>query len=176
MPELHELQATRKNLLEQARAINEKAKAEKRDLTAEEQTNYNKYFDEAQNLKSKIDQELRQRDVDRELAELDARATRPVGGDGAELKSVVETSREYRGLWLANTYHEQRSKSGRVKLNGLNDEQRKRMNALEDALNQTGYYRAWSKAMAFGVAELSSAERRDLMMGSDPAGGFLVPP
>ena len=46
--ELHELQADRKNLLEQARAINEKAKSEKRDLTAEEQTNYTKYFNDAQ--------------------------------------------------------------------------------------------------------------------------------
>src|SRR5262249_52265503 len=53
MPELDELQATRKNLLEQARAISEKAKKERRELTNEEQANYQKYFDEAQGLKTK---------------------------------------------------------------------------------------------------------------------------
>ena len=36
--------------------------------------------------------------------------------------------------------------------------------------------RAWQKAMAFGAGELTPDERRDLMMGSDPAGGFTVPP
>lgn len=74
--ELHELQADRKNLLEQARAINEKAKGEKRDLTAEEQTNYRKYFDDAQAIKGQIEQFERQREVDRELAAIDAGKTR----------------------------------------------------------------------------------------------------
>jgi hypothetical protein len=40
----------------------------------------------------------------------------------------------------------------------------------------SGVERAWQKAMAFGAGELTPDERRDLMMGSDPAGGFTVPP
>src|SRR5262245_49552850 len=97
MPELHELQATRKNLLEQARAISNKAKEEKRDLTSEEQTIYNKYFDDTQKLKGQIDHELRQCEIDRELAAMNARATRPGPGDGSDAKSVLEMSREHRG-------------------------------------------------------------------------------
>jgi hypothetical protein len=53
MPELYELQAQRKNLLEQAHQISDRATGENRDLTTEERTNYNKYFDEAAHLRPK---------------------------------------------------------------------------------------------------------------------------
>lgn len=107
---------------------------------------------------------------------MEARQNRPVGNDGPDAKSILQQSQEFRHLWLANTYHEVRSKTGRLKPNGLNDKQRKRMDDLEASLNGSAYYRAWCKAMAFGERDLTPDERRDLMMGLDPAGGWTVPP
>jgi hypothetical protein len=114
-----------------------KAAVEKRDLTAEEQTNYKKYFDDAAELKVKIDNEPRQREIDREFTAMDA-------GDQARARRRRERTRHSRNvarvsrLWLADTYHEVHRKSGKLKLNGLGDKQRKRMEDLEDALNGRG--------------------------------------
>jgi hypothetical protein len=114
MPELYELQAQRKNLLEQAHQISDRAKNENRDLTAEERTNYNKYFDDAAALKTKIDQEIRERKVARELAALDAVATRPErrGSDGPDALSLLGQTKELRRLWVGDVYHQRRYREG----------------------------------------------------------------
>jgi HK97 family phage major capsid protein len=188
--ELHELQASRKNLLEQARAINEKAKGENRALTAEELNNYNKYFADAQGVKDQIAQAERQREVDRELAAIDADKTRrETESRGNEGESHAEISKEFRSLWLRDCYTggARRGGSTRQFRGGLNKHDRKRMEELESKLNNSFRSRVWSRAMciearttgeAFAMAhrEVAAEEKRDLLMGSDPAGGFAVQP
>lgn len=185
--ELHELQTQRKTLLEQARAISEKAKAEKRDLTAEEQVNYNKYFDDVQGLKAKIQLAERQRELDREAAEQDADRTRRET-EGRDSKSLVDISREFRSLWLRDVYTGVQAGGSRRRLPGLNKTSRKRMEELETQLTAMPHYKVWSRALSMNastwgeavsraIAEVAIEEKRearDLLMGSDPAGGFAV--
>jgi HK97 family phage major capsid protein len=178
MPELIDLQAQRRNAIELARGISKKAEQEKREMTAEEQTNYRKYFDEAQSLKVKIDHEIEQRELDRELARLDAARTRPPG-DGATNAEPIDRT-EYRNLVVRDLYHNQRNERGLLKRHGLGDRDRKKLADIEDRAAVA--YLAWAKGLALGERELTQGERRalneyrDLMMGSEPAGGWTVPP
>ncbi len=184
--ELHELQADRRNLLEQARAINEKAKSEKRDLTAEEQTNYTKYFNDAQGLKDKIRQAEREREVARELAAIDAGATRGTEAPAAP-GDFAAISSEFRSLWLRDVYTGAMAGGSRRRFGSLSRSEQDRMAELQSQLYRSPRSRVWSRAMGIeatstaeawskGLGALSEAERRDFMMGADPAGGFTVPP
>lgn len=70
---LKELREKRAKLIKDARAILDKAGTEKRAITTEEQTEYDRIFAEADGLRQSIDREERQREAERELEEsLDA--------------------------------------------------------------------------------------------------------
>jgi HK97 family phage major capsid protein len=192
MPELHELQYQRKNAITLAREIHKRAEDEHRPLTKDEQENYNRYFADQERLRDQIALAERQRELDREAAAMDANRSRPGapqgGGDGAAAHEVLEMVRDFRGLWIADTYHNERERFGMLKKNGLvNEEQKRRLDATRNRLMTFNSelrraYNAWWKCFTTGEKELSVDERRDLteyrdlLMGSDPAGGFTVPP
>lgn len=84
---LKELREKRAALIAQARAILDKADAEKRSITSDEQTEYDKIFGEADGLRSRITAEERQQEAERELQEaLGSEAERSIsrGGDAGE--------------------------------------------------------------------------------------------
>ena len=120
MSKIQEHLQARKKALEAGRAILDKATEEKREtLTAEEQTTYDKLWDEAAELRSKVDlleREERQAAADRELEDLEERGGRGLddddgdgdGDDGdLETRGSPHASKEYRaafGSWLGRGF------------------------------------------------------------------------
>jgi HK97 family phage major capsid protein len=175
--ELRELREQRGQLIKQARDISERAEKDNRDLTTEERTNYDKAMADAGQLKDRVKRAEDQIELDREGAAVEAR--RHPEEEGKKPLSAEELrahTTEFRSLWVRDRYQGiQLSASGR-QIESLCKSERKRMDKLESSLREAPAYRAWLKALAFGVQELSGDERRDLLMGADPAGGFTVPP
>jgi HK97 family phage major capsid protein len=93
---LIELRQKRANIIAQARAILDKAEGEKRALTAEEETNYNKAIDDATSLKSQIEREERQQQMERDLGNTH---TPPVGNLTDEERSKQEKITEIRAAF-----------------------------------------------------------------------------
>jgi len=84
MPTVLELKAQRLALVTQARAIHKKATDEKREMSAEENTNFDKYMTDSDALKAQIDDAAkaesraqRLKDAEDELARSDGRRTNP---------------------------------------------------------------------------------------------------
>lgn len=69
MSDLKDLRESRGKLIEDARAIVDKAKAEKRAMTTEEQANYDKAMDKQEELRTQIVNEERLQEAEREAAE-----------------------------------------------------------------------------------------------------------
>lgn len=179
--ELKELREERGKVIKLARDINERAEKENRGLSAEEQTNYDKALKDAGELKDRIERGERQLEMDREAAAVDARRTAAETDDADDkaphtAEELRTATAEYRRLWVRDRYSGLRVNANGARIASLGKSERKRMDKLEGRLREAPSYRAWLKALAFGVQELSSDERRDLMMGADPAGGFTVPP
>lgn len=66
---LKEMREKRSKFIKDARTLLDTAETEKRSLTGEEQTKYDKLFDNADELRKDIEREERQREAERELAE-----------------------------------------------------------------------------------------------------------
>lgn len=175
--ELIELNEQRLNHLTQARELNERAEREKRNLSAEEEANYLRYINDARDIKKRIDRTNELRELDRESAAAEAARSRPGEAVERARSDALEMMRDYRGLWIRDRFHP----------DGLvNKEQRKRLQEIDTAFATLGSdmqraNAAWWKAFTLGHREITNeeralVERRDLLMGSDPAGGFTVPP
>jgi HK97 family phage major capsid protein len=171
--ELRELREQRGKLIAQGRDLIGRAEKENRGLTDEEKANYDKYLADAQALKDRIEREERQRELDRESAGRDADRTRQPA-PGAE--PAPELRAEYRSLWVRSQYSEIRNNGAGRRIDPLSARERTRLEDIEAQLRAAKSYRAWQRLLAFGMAELSADERRDLQMGADPSGGFTVPP
>lgn len=78
---LIELREKRAKLIADARALNEKAGTEKRGLTAEEDSNWNKMMNDADELRKQIDAEQRLIDAEREIAESEQRGGKTTPAD-----------------------------------------------------------------------------------------------
>lgn len=78
---LIELREKRAKLIADARALNEKATTEKRGLTAEEDSNWNKMMNDADELRKQIDAEQRLIDAEREIAESEQRSGKTTPAD-----------------------------------------------------------------------------------------------
>jgi HK97 family phage major capsid protein len=102
---LKELRTKRGTLVANMRAILEAAEKEKRDLTGEEQTNYDKVFAEQTSIGETIKREERQVELDREMAEaaLRSKETPPADGEKpSEQRDASPTgSPEYRAAFGA---------------------------------------------------------------------------
>lgn len=114
--ELIEMRQKRANIITQARSILDKAENEKRSLTSEEETNYNKAIDDANKLKTEIDREERQQQFERELGDVNNPQTgkkltdeeRAKAEKSAEMRSAFVSGlrtgnyNEYRDLQMTN--------------------------------------------------------------------------
>lgn len=98
-----QLREKRGNLAEQAKAILDKAGAENRDLSAEEQTSFDKIHADIERLGKDVERIERQERIDVEMAASRGRATsedRRVSGDGREVaadpaKEIEQRKREH---------------------------------------------------------------------------------
>jgi len=99
-----ELKQKRAKLIKQARDLNEKAEAEDRDLTTEEQTNFDALMSDADELRSRAERMERMSDAQAELGSSDDNRDRRMdpdeqGDDNSdEPRNVEFTSRGLRGL------------------------------------------------------------------------------
>lgn len=92
-----EMRQERARLWEQAKGLHERAKEEKRDLTAEEREQWDKLNAEIDSLKERIDREERAEQIEADLA---AQRAQPEGGDGDEPRGATAQA-EYRHAFRA---------------------------------------------------------------------------
>ena len=157
MNELQKLQDRRLKAIADARAILDKAKAENRDLNAEERANYDKAFAEQGALKDTIDLEMRQAAAEAEMAAVKSPAVGAVRADAAAQSAATKT--ETRSVELRK---------------GLRGEDRTiRVERTPDVLAHEG---AWRRFLMGGATVLGETEARALQKDSAVAGGYLSAP
>lgn len=166
MPTVLELRTERNTLVTQARAITDKATAEKRELTAEEVKTFDAHMDASDAKKAEIDKlesaDSRSKRLKDAADELEKRAGRQVDNpnpDGAETRSNVFkfTGRNKKGLSGARSTHEI-VLGAEKKLAGLATPESRKL------------FAGWLRDGGNGD------ELRNLQMDLDTAGGFLVTP
>lgn len=102
---LKEMREKRSKLIKDARALLDAASVEKRSMTDDENTKYDALFKEADELRSKIDREERQREAERELAEnleSEEERNRGAGGDAGESRGRTDAVLGSFRSWLAH--------------------------------------------------------------------------
>jgi len=163
MPTLLELQTKRNTLVTQGRAIHDLATKEKREMSADEVVNFDKYMDESDAVKTEIDKIVKDQARGKRLAEataeLEQRAGRQTESEdpdpNAEKTGVVKfPKRTRRGLCANLSTREIRLDLG------------KKMNSPETRAAFRGFLSSGAQA----------AELRNLQVDLDTAGGFLVTP
>ena len=166
-----ELREQRARLIEDARAILEKPEAEKRELTAEEKSNYDKAFTDAQALKAKIETEERQLEAEREIADQERRSgkAQPGNDNPAAVSAKVDDAVKAE---LRSLYRKRYSGGDRA----LSEAERSRIMQVRGSLLETAEHQTFNKYLASGLRSLNGDEVRSLNFGSDTAGGFAVPP
>lgn len=98
---LQEMQNERAKLIREARQLVERAEKESRDLTAEENTNYEKYFSDVDGLDKRIERERQLQEQEKRLAEseLYSEKPQPVQPETREQFKIVSETPEYRELF-----------------------------------------------------------------------------
>lgn len=170
MPTLLELQTKRNTLVTQGRAIHDLASKEKRDMTAEERTNFDKYMDESDTVKAEIDElaksAARSKRLDDATKELEKRAGRVTDHedpdpDAAAKDGIFKFSK--RGIHYPNGHALGGSSMREIKVEGKH-----KLNSPE--------MRAAFRRFVGGKSQSEENELRNLQMDLDTAGGFLVTP
>ena len=102
---LKEMRAARAKMIADARALLDTANTEKRSMTDEESTSYDNLFSDADALRSNIEREERQREVERELAEgleEDEERHAAAGGDRGEARGRTDSLLASFRSWLTD--------------------------------------------------------------------------
>jgi HK97 family phage major capsid protein len=167
MPTLLELQTKRNTLVTQGRAIHTLAATEKRDMTDEEKTNFDKYMNESDEVKGQIGgiakAEARSKRLTDATAELETRAGRQTEQEdpdpNADKTAVFKfPKRNKRGRMGHMSTHQVRFASGKHKFAPVNTPEAR------------AHFTSW---MQDGSHQ---EELRNLQVDLDTAGGFLVTP
>ncbi|GAH87013.1 unnamed protein product, partial [marine sediment metagenome] len=145
-------------LVKEARAILEKADAEKRALSAEERGQYDTMFAEIGTLKEEIDRREKQEAVEREMAAVQPAAVGPTLAAGDDPAAAGRAG-------APRTVELRRSVCG--------DERRVTIPDEKTAAEQRAIY---CRFLRGGTRALTEAEQRALQADSDIGGGFLTPP
>jgi HK97 family phage major capsid protein len=175
-----ELQTKRNALVDQARAIHDLARKEKRDLTAQEIANFDKYMDESDKIRNEIDGSAgggkggdRGKRLDDATRELRTREGRRVPGEqiaGCEetresvrrdppMRFMDDTGKEVRGLLLNESIRSAEPEK------------------LPDGIQASELsFGRFVRAVVTGNWSRAQAEKRALAGASDVGGGYLVPP
>lgn len=130
--DLKELRNKRGKLVADARALLDKAETEKRSLTTEEQSQWDKMIEDQQRIGDDISREERQQELDRKMAEDAAKATRSEGG--TKDKQTEDRSKSPRATEEYRAAFEVFLRGGRGSLSG--DE----MRALQAGSDTAGGY------------------------------------
>ncbi len=155
MGNLRELREQRAREVEAGRAILKKAEDEKRELTTEERTNFDRAFDAQQKLSDRITLEERQREAERSV--LEERAARGGRENSRDDRSTEELEAEQRNI---DKFLEERGFDRRR----FSERTAKRATAQ--------YERDFRNKLAATTQE----EARALSAGLDTEGGFTVAP
>jgi HK97 family phage major capsid protein len=165
MPTLIDLRQKRNNLVIQGRAIHDLATKEKREMTDEERTNFDKFMDESDQVKIEIDKieaddkrSRRLADAKLELAQRDGRRVEPdnpdpAAGDTATFKFAKRNRRGLDARALGQTIRLGQGKMAKLHTPKIQEE-----------------FRNWI------VDGRQGDEYRNLQVDLDTAGGFLVTP
>lgn len=109
MKRINELRQRRNELVTQARALLDKAEAEKRALTSDEEVQYDKLMKEQGDIRSKIEREERQAEAERELAgqQIENQRSSQGSGEGGQENRATgpAASPEYRDAFNAMLQH-----------------------------------------------------------------------
>jgi HK97 family phage major capsid protein len=170
VPTLLELQTKRNTLVTQGRAIRDLCTKEKRDMTAEESTNFDKYMDDSDAVKAEIDaiakaeaRTKRLADAETELRTRAGRATEQddPDPDAAAKEGIFKFPK--RGIHYPNGHALGGSSMREIKVEGKH-----KLNSAE--------MRAAFRRFVGGKSQSEETELRNLQMDLDTAGGFLVTP
>lgn len=166
-----ELRKNRAKAVQDARSLVEKANKEKRKLSAEERQQFDKHMDEANGLKTQIEeaeQELRSIETlethEREIAQNPGRRTHPEQPRGDRNGPADDEGRRRVARWSLPS-----GRSRQIPIGGPT--------AARD------YREAYRRYLAAGARSATliersadPSERRDLVADSDVAGGYMVAP
>lgn len=97
-----ELRQKRANLVRQAREVIERAEAEKREMTAEEEAQWKRIIDESEKLRGQIEMEERQAALEAELSQSQGTVAAhrdPLGGGASENRANPRDTEEYRAAF-----------------------------------------------------------------------------
>jgi len=98
MKHIIEMREKRANLLSQAREVHERSVNEKRDMTADENVQYDKIIAEMDSLKKVIDREERLYDEKKELEKRDG--VLKIEGSSKEERKAKDKEQEYRSAYV----------------------------------------------------------------------------
>lgn len=98
--DINELRRKRAGAVEQARSILDRAEAEKRAMTQDEQDQWDRHMEEVDSLREQIDREERQRAVEHDLGDLRGQPTRSNPAGGQDEKRTAERRAAFR-KWIA---------------------------------------------------------------------------
>lgn len=164
MPTLNELTQKRAKLITDARAIQTAAETAKRDMTSEENANFNRMLDvDLGEIDKQITSTKAHEDRMRLLATEEARLSESAGRR-SNPGEIAGTGNEQRGNATAPT--ELRYKVGAVE----------RVIALRGHRATTAYRNAFSRALINPFTALAPDEQRALQADSDTQGGYLQAP
>lgn len=157
------------HLLGECRRISEKAEAEKRALTAEEQSAYDRQWNELAAAKAAADRLERE---DQAEAEFRASAAEPVTQPepGTGVPARTEPAADRRDLASAD------DKELRAAFSRALDVGERRLSAEEASLVDEFKRRAFRSYLVGGRANMDGLQQRALSAGSDPDGGYIVAP
>lgn len=171
--EIRELLEQRAKHIADARAILDKADTEKRELTADEQSAYDKHFDEANRLKARADREERQQAAEREVSTIPPRKT-PGAGDppeGGDEKRKLEIERRALNNYLRagfasmNPDERRALEAGSDAAGGYLMPGRQFVGELLKAVDDLVYMRQWARTFQTNGAETLGVPSLD----ADPA-------
>ena len=159
--QIKDLKERRANLVHQAREILERAEQEDRELTAQEREQYDRLFEEAQNLKSRADRLEQQLLTE---AELETSPGPRAGLQRADEPATDQPQDESRRAGPVQV-ELRRSVTGESRIVEIHDPEvdQQRMEVFR-------------RYLVYGDRALSAEEKRALQADSSSAGGYLVAP
>jgi HK97 family phage major capsid protein len=180
--ELQRLRDQRVKLIQDARKILEKAEGEKRDITSEEQEQYDKQFADAAKLGDEIRRWEKQLEVERELDKLQSAGNPNTGGaGGGDIPEARSTKPDPEPLESKPSELRYSLPQTRFTVEGT------RARAEERVIPITGGYRCSDDYLrsfrlylrtaqrTFDFSRLTDDEQRALQADVDTAGGSMVP-
>lgn len=158
MPSSRELRQERANVIQQSRDLLDTAEAETRDLTTEEQEQWDRLMAEADTLQARIERQERVAEAERGLDNPVNRAAPGQSGAGGGDQPIEFRSRGLRALGERSA--------------GWSSEPEWRALLALGAEDRARAFGSWLR----NGASITPAEARALQVDSDTAGGYLVAP